>query len=239
MDIIPAIDIRQGKCVRLYQGDFEKEEVFSTDPANVALSWEQSGATRLHVIDLDGAKEGKLVNLSHIENIASATRLPIQVGGGIRDQESVSQLLSIGVQRVILGTTAITSKNVIKEIVSKFGPQKVVLGVDARNGLVASEGWKKQSNIGVLDLITEMEDHGIPRLIFTDIHRDGTLIGPNLDAIKEVAESTNMSVIASGGISTIDHIKSLKDLNIEAVIVGRALYTGSISLPNAIQAISQ
>lgn len=238
MDIIPAIDIKQGKCVRLYQGDFEKEEVFSTDPAKIALSWEQSGATRLHVIDLDGANEGKLVNLSYIEKIASLTRIPIQVGGGIRDYESVEQLLSIGVQRVILGTTAITYKNTVKEIVNKFGPQKVILGVDARDGLVASDGWKKQSDIGVLDLITEMEAHGISRLIFTDIHRDGTLAGPNLDAIREVAEGTNMSVIASGGISTIDHIKSLNSLDIEAAIVGRALYTGSISLQNAMQAIS-
>ncbi|NEQ24997.1 MAG: 1-(5-phosphoribosyl)-5-[(5-phosphoribosylamino)methylideneamino]imidazole-4-carboxamide isomerase [Microcoleus sp. SIO2G3] len=239
MDVIPAIDLLEGHCVRLYQGDYERSQVFNENPADVAKQWVDQGATRLHIVDLDGAKVGHPVNTQAIEAIVQAVSVPVQVGGGLRDRVGVAQLLSTGVQRIILGTAAVEDYPLVEQLCKEF-PGQIVIGIDARNGLVATRGWLETSEVTATDLAGQMAQLGVAAIIYTDIHRDGTLTGPNIHALRELATGISIPVIASGGVSSITDLLSLlalEPLGVNGVIVGRALYTGNILLKEAIQAV--
>lgn len=241
MDIIPAIDLLEGRCVRLYQGDYLKSQVFNENPVDVASSWVEQGASWLHVVDLDGAKTGKVVNNKAIESILQAVSVPVQVGGGLRDRNSVAQLLDLGVQRVILGTVAVEQPQLVADLCQEF-PQRIIVGIDARNGKVATRGWLETSEVLATALARQMQQLGAAAIIYTDIHRDGTLSGPNLEALRELATELSIPVIASGGVSSVTDLLSLlalEPLGVTGVIVGRALYTGDITLKSALQAIGQ
>ena len=239
MDVIPAIDLLEGQCVRLYQGDYARSQVFNDNPVDVAKQWVDRGASWLHVVDLDGAKTGKIINRAAIEAIVQAVPVPIQVGGGLRDRISVAQLLEVGVQRVILGTVAVEQPQLVGELSQEF-PGQVFVGIDARNGRVATRGWLETSEVLTPQLALQMQDLGAAAIIYTDIHRDGTLQGPNLAALREIAAVVSIPVIASGGVSSVTDLLSLlalEPLGVTGVIVGRALYTGDISLKQVLQAI--
>ncbi|MGH8002403.1 MAG: 1-(5-phosphoribosyl)-5-[(5-phosphoribosylamino)methylideneamino]imidazole-4-carboxamide isomerase, partial [Brasilonema sp.] len=202
MEVIPAIDLLEGCCVRLYQGDYQQSQVFSENPVEVAQQWVEQGATRLHIVDLDGAKTGKLVNLPAIEAIASIpVSIPIQVGGGVRDRSRVQQLLNIGVQRVILGTVAVEQPQLVQQLCQEF-PEQIVIGIDARNGMVATRGWQETSEVFATQLAVQMQELGAAAIIYTDIHRDGTLSGPNIEALRSLAAKISIPIIASGGVSS-------------------------------------
>ncbi len=239
MEVIPAIDLLEGRCVRLYQGDYDRSQVFSENPVDVAKQWVEQGATRLHLVDLDGAKVGKLVNLDAIEAIAQAVSVPIEVGGGLRTRESVQQLFNLGVQWAILGTVAVEQPQLVQQLCQEF-PEKIIIGIDARNGKVATRGWLETSEVLATQLAVQMQELGAAAVIYTDIHRDGTLTGPNLDALRELAAAIKIPVIASGGVSSITDLLSLLALEpqgVTGVIVGRALYTGDISVSEAVRAV--
>ncbi|MFB2770803.1 1-(5-phosphoribosyl)-5-[(5-phosphoribosylamino)methylideneamino]imidazole-4-carboxamide isomerase [Pelatocladus sp. BLCC-F211] len=239
MEVIPAIDLLEGRCVRLYQGDYDRSQVFSENPVDVAKQWIEQGATRLHLVDLDGAKVGKLVNLDAIEAIAQAVSVPIEVGGGLRTRESVQQLFNLGVQWAILGTVAVEQPQLVQQLCQEF-PEKIIIGIDARNGKVATRGWLETSEVLATQLAVQMQELGAAAVIYTDIHRDGTLTGPNLDALRELAAAISIPVIASGGVSSITDLLSLLALEpqgVTGVIVGRALYTGDISVSEAVRAV--
>ncbi|GFE70152.1 1-(5-phosphoribosyl)-5-[(5-phosphoribosylamino)methylideneamino]imidazole-4-carboxamide isomerase [Chroococcus sp. FPU101] len=241
MDVIPAIDLLDGRCVRLYQGDYEKSQVFNENPLEVARQWVEQGATRLHLVDLDGAKQGKLVNLSTIKKIVEEISIPVQVGGGLRDVQSVADLLSLGVERAILGTIAVDNKIIVEQLCQEF-PHQIVVGIDARQGKVATKGWLETSEVNATDLAQQMETLGVAAIIFTDIQRDGTLKGPNLNSLRELANAVNIPIIASGGVSSLTDLLSLlslEPLGVTGAIVGKALYTGDLSLSEAIQAVGQ
>lgn len=239
MIVIPAIDILDGKCVRLYQGDYQAAEIFNDDPVAVAQQWADQGATKLHLVDLDGAKQGKVVNGATIAAIARQVSIPIQVGGGLRDWSSVTQILGLGVAQVILGTTAVKQPELVAQLCSEF-PRQILVGIDARNGKVATDGWLETSEVMATSLGQDMAALGAAGIIYTDIYRDGTLSGANLPALREMAESVQIPIIASGGISSITNLLSLlalEPLGVTGVIVGKALYTGDISLNEALQAV--
>lgn len=239
MDVIPAIDILEGRCVRLYQGDYEQSQVFNPDPVAVAQQWVQQGAARLHLVDLDGAKVGHPVNWKTIEAVVQAAKVPVQVGGGLRDRQSVVKLLSLGVERVILGTAAIEQPTLVTQLCQEF-PGQILIGIDARDGRVATQGWLETSDILAVDLAKQMANLGVAAVIYTDIYRDGTLQGPNLPALRELSAAISIPIIASGGISSVTDLLSLLALEpsgVSGVIIGRALYTGDISLREALQAI--
>ncbi len=233
MQIIPAVDIKGGKCVRLYQGDYSQETVFSEDPVAMAKQWQSQGARRLHIVDLDGAASGQPENLPIIEAIVKQTGLPVQLGGGIRDEATVTRLLNIGVKRVILGTVAIEQPSLIQGLCRKFG-QAIIVGIDARDGFVATRGWKQATTVMALELAQQMAALGVPRLLYTDIKRDGTLTEPNYQAIAGLLNKTKLPVIAAGGIAAVSHLQQLRELGVEAAIVGKALYTGNINLKEAL-----
>lgn len=236
MEIIPAIDLRHGKCVRLYQGDYEQETVFSDDPVAVALQWRSLGAPKLHVVDLDGAAAGELHNLDIIEQIARAVLVPVQVGGGIRRLETIERVLKAEVERVILGTAAVETPKLVEEACRKFG-ESIVVSIDAREGRIATHGWSQGTERGTVEFAQAMARLGVKRFIHTDISRDGTLTEPNFTAIAELAEAIRLPLIAAGGVSSLTHLKILKQLGIEAVIIGKALYTGDIDLKQALAAV--
>ena len=241
MEVIPAIDILGGQCVRLYQGDYGQVQTFDQDPVAVAQRWVDAGATRLHLVDLDGAKAGQPVNLPAIAAIAQAVPIPVQVGGGLRDRASVADLLNLGVQRVILGTIAVEQPDLVSQLAQEF-PGQIVVGIDARNGKVATRGWIETSEVVATDLAQQMAQAGAAAIIYTDIHRDGTLQGPNLEALREVAAAAQIPVIASGGVSSLTdlfNLLALEPLGVTGAIVGRAIYTGEVSLPEAIRAVGQ
>ena len=241
MEVIPAIDLLSGRCVRLYQGDYALAQVFNDNPADVGRQWVEQGASLLHIVDLDGAKTGRVVNRPAIEAIITAVTVPVQVGGGLRDRTSVAELLDLGVQRVILGTVAVEQPDLVAELCQEF-PGQIVVGIDARNGRVATRGWLETSEVLANQLALQMQELGAAAIIYTDIHRDGTLTGPNLEALRELTAAVSIPVIASGGVSSITDLLSLlalEPLGVTGVIVGRALYTGDISLIEALQAIGQ
>lgn len=237
MKVIPAIDLKDGRCVRLFQGDFDKETVFSTDPAAVARRWQEAGVPRIHVVDLDGAASGKPRNPEAIARILESVDVPIQLGGGVRNMDTLENWLSQGVQRVVLGTAAVEDPEFLAEACSRF-PDAVIAGIDARNGKVAASGWTRTTQVDALSLVGNVADLGVRRIIYTDIATDGTLTGPNLEAMRRVVAHTRLPVIASGGVATIDHLVSLNDLGVEGAIIGRALYTGDLDLRQAIDAVS-
>ncbi len=239
MQIIPAIDLRKGKCVRLIQGDVRDETVYSKEPVEVAKLWQVKGAKLIHVVDLDGAITGRPKNRDVILKIIRTLRAKVQVGGGIRTERDIKRYLRAGAKRVILSTSVIGNEKFLKRIVEKFG-NKIVVGIDAKNGFVAAKGWKEITKIQVLDFIKKLEEAGVKTIVFTDINRDGMLIGPNFKSIVNVLKNTKMNVIISGGITRLKNIERAVDLNkkfgnVEGVIVGKALYTGNIELKDAIK----
>lgn len=239
MDVIPAIDLLQGRCVRLYQGDYEQSQVFDENPVAVARQWAEQGADWLHLVDLDGAKTGEPVNLDAIAAIVRATDIKVQVGGGLRDRQRVEQLLQLGVARVILGTVAIEQPTLVAELCQDY-PGQILVGIDARNGKVATRGWLETSEVEAIDLAQQMAESGAAAIIYTDIHRDGTLQGPNIEALRELALAVSIPVIASGGVSSLSdllNLLALEALGVSGAIVGRALYTGDLSLREALQAV--
>ena len=247
MDIFPAIDLLDGKCVRLYQGDYDKSQVFNDNPADLARSWLEQGADKLHLVDLDGAKAGHPVNLDAIASIVEVVKttasqpVQIQVGGGLRTEASVRQLLNLGVDRIILGTVAVEQPELVKDLCHKY-PQQIVVGIDARAGKVATKGWLETSEVLATDLAKRMAHMGAAAIIYTDIHRDGTLMGPNLDALRELASGIEIPVIASGGVSSLQdllNLLSLTTIGVTGAIVGRALYTGEVNLTEAIRAVGE
>ena len=238
MDVIPAIDLRNGKCVRLYQGDYGKETIFSDDPVSMALRWQAEGATRLHIVDLDGASEGKPRNLYGISRIVEAVDIPVQVGGGIRSLETADRLLATGVDRTIIGTVAVEDPDLAVEACRRYGEQ-IVIGIDARNGLVATRGWLEESTLKATDLAIEMAGLGARRFICTDISRDGTLTSPNFEAVADLVAQVSVPVIAAGGVGSVEHLSKLATLGVEGAIVGRAIYTGDVKLAEAIERLSQ
>ncbi len=234
MEIIPAIDLRDGRCVRLYQGDYDRETVFADDPVEVALRWQGEGARRLHVVDLDGAKAGRPLQAALVEAMARGAGIPVQVGGGIRDAETVRRYLAAGVDRCVLGTAAVQDPGLVARLVAEFGPA-IVVGVDAREGKVATAGWTDTSELSAAELAGRLErDTMVDRFIFTDIGRDGTLLGPNHSALQEFVGAVAAAVIASGGVASLDDIRALRTVRVEGVIVGRALYAGTVTLGEAI-----
>lgn len=234
MIIFPAIDLRGGKCVRLTQGDFDKETIYSDDPQATALKWQSMGAKFLHVVDLDGARAGSPQNLYAIKKILAAVKIPIEVGGGIRTPEDAEKLLSLGVRRVILGSVAVENISLVEELVEKFG-DKIVVGIDARDGFVAVHGWEKSSAIKADELAKKIFAAGVKTIIYTDISKDGMLSGVDAKVFAELAKSSGAEIVASGGVKSIEDIRALKAAGITGVIVGKAIYTGALDLKSAIE----
>ena len=236
MEIIPAIDIKDGNCVRLYQGDYDQMTVFDRNPVAVARRWAELGARRLHVVDLDGAKAGKPLNAQIVFAIVRAVDIPVELGGGLRDRATVEAALNLGVDRAILGTAAIAQPDLITDLVAQYGA-RIAVGVDARHGWVAAQGWQELSQIRAVDLVRRVGESGVQHVIYTDIVRDGTLRGPNFEAITELVALDGPAVIASGGVGSIDDLRRLAQIGAAGAIVGQALYTGAIDLPTALQAL--
>lgn len=235
MIIYPAVDIQDGKCVRLFQGQFGDVTVYSEDPVEMALKWERAGARYLHVIDLDGARAGEPQNVAIISRMAVQAGIPIQMGGGIRSIEKIEIILNKGIQRVILGTSAVNDPNLVKAALGAF-ENGIVVGIDARNGMVAVEGWARTSDFTAVGFARKMQDLGAKTIIYTDISRDGTLSGPNLKAMEDMRKAVGIEIIAAGGVSSIDDIRRLKETGVSGAIIGKALYTGDIDLAEALEA---
>ena len=237
MKIFPAIDIKDKKCVRLVKGDFDNKTEYATSPIDQAEKYKDHGFRNLHIIDLDGALTGETVNLDIIKKIVSKFDLKIEVGGGVRTINNIKKYVDVGIEKVILGSAAIKDKNFLKEACQKF-PNKIALGLDAKDGYLSVSGWKENSNQLTLDFLKEVNDFGVSRLIYTDINRDGMKQSPNFEETINVAEISNCPVIISGGVSSIDDIKKAKNLkNVEGIIVGKAIYDGDISLDELIKEI--
>ncbi|MDC0616261.1 1-(5-phosphoribosyl)-5-[(5-phosphoribosylamino)methylideneamino]imidazole-4-carboxamide isomerase [Candidatus Pelagibacter sp.] len=237
MKIFPAIDIKDKKCVRLIKGDFNNKTEYEISPADQAGKYKDHGFKNLHIVDLDGALTGETVNLDIIKEIVNRFDLKIEVGGGVRSIDSIKKYIDVGVEKVILGSAAIKDKNFLKEVCKKF-PNKIALGLDAKDGYLSVSGWKENSNQLTLDFLKEVNDYGISRLIYTDINRDGTKQGPNFEETSKVADTSNCPVIISGGVSSMDDIKKAKGLkNIEGIIVGKAIYDGDIKLEELVREI--
>ncbi|ABU58982.1 1-(5-phosphoribosyl)-5-[(5-phosphoribosylamino)methylideneamino]imidazole-4-carboxamide isomerase [Roseiflexus castenholzii] len=235
MEIIPAIDLKDGRCVRLYQGDFQQVTVYGDDPVAIAQHWFEQGAPRLHLVDLDGARSGQPVHTDIIRAIVRSFGAPVQLGGGLRSIEAVERALELGVQRVVLGTAAVEHPDMIAHLVAQFG-DAIAVAIDARNGMAATAGWTETAAMSAVDLLERMVTLGVRRVIYTDISRDGTLSEPNIAATGALVRPDGPAIIASGGISTLDHLRRLADVGVEGAIVGRALYTGDLSLREALAA---
>ena len=236
MLIIPAIDLKDGKCVRLEQGLMEKATVYSDDPTTAAKHWESQGAELLHVVDLNGAFAGELKNLDAIRAIRAAIKIPIEVGGGIRDIATINTLAAVGIDKIILGTAAIENPPFVREACERF-PGKIIVGIDAKDGMVAIKGWAEVTKVKAIDLAKQMQDQGVIAIIYTDIKRDGMLSGPNIEATKALAEALHIPVIASGGVHTMKDIENLLKVRysgVSGVITGKAIYSGSLNLREAI-----
>ncbi len=234
MRIYPAIDIKDGKCVRLLQGRFSDVTVYGDNPVEIAKRWESEGGEFIHVVDLDGALKGHGVNAAIIKEICRSVSVPVQTGGGIRTMEDIQAKLECGINRVIIGTKAVSNPEFIKEAVEKYS-DKIVIGIDAKDGYAAVEGWEKCSEFKAVDFARKMTDLGVRTIVYTDIATDGTLKGPNVKAMAEMAAAVDADIIASGGIGSAEHIKSLENTGVEGVIVGRALYTGDVKLSDLVR----
>ncbi|MFH2060911.1 MAG: 1-(5-phosphoribosyl)-5-[(5-phosphoribosylamino)methylideneamino]imidazole-4-carboxamide isomerase [Pseudomonadota bacterium] len=237
MIIIPAVDIKEGKCVRLLQGRMENSTLYSDDPVQMAQKWETLGASLIHIVDLDGAFAKEVKNLKTIQAILAGINVPIQVGGGIRDLKTIEMYLISGVSQVIIGSQAVYNPDMVKEACHLF-PGKIVVGIDARNGMVAVEGWSKTSQTRAIDLAKEFESCGVCAINFTDIHKDGMQTGPNIEEIAALADAVSIPIVASGGVNTIADIKNLleiEDKGVSGVIIGKAIYEGSLDLKEAIE----
>jgi phosphoribosylformimino-5-aminoimidazole carboxamide ribotide isomerase len=236
MIVLPAIDIKDGHCVRLYQGDYGKVTTYDTDPVQVALRWQEAGANWLHIVDLDGAAQGMPVNAELIARIRAATKMHIEVGGGMRSLEHIQHILELGIDRVILGTVAITDRALLSQALAAWG-ERIVVGIDARGGLVSISGWHETSQVKATTLAAELGQAGVQRFVYTDIARDGVLKGPNLDALREMQQATSRPLIAAGGVSALHDLQALAALGVEGAIVGKAIYTGDVDLAAAIAAV--
>ena len=230
MIIFPAIDIKDKKCVRLTQGDFDKVNVYGEDPSLMAKKWADYGAEFIHVVNLNGSRNEIGINDETLAKVAKSVDVPIQVGGGIRDEKRVKELLDLGINRVIVGTMAIENKELLKELIEKYKAEKIVVSIDAKNGKVATHGWEKVSDIDSVDLCKELEQIGVKTIVYTDISKDGMLEGPNFDIYKELSQKTSLDIIASGGVTSIDDVKRLLDMNMYGAIIGKALYDNRIDL---------
>ena len=234
MEIFPAIDLNGGKVVRLTQGDYDRVEIYSSNPAEIAADFLAQGARNLHVVDLDGARDGELTNLPAIRKIAKTNGLFIEVGGGIRDEERINRYLELGVGRVILGTVAIENPDFTHEMAKKYG-SKIAVGVDARDGKVATRGWRETTDVDSMDFCRELEAAGVQTIIYTDISRDGAMQGTNLYAYKQLKSQVSLEIVASGGISSLADIAGLLDIGVEAAILGKALYIGALNLKEVLR----
>tara|TARA_A100001037_G_C15121193_1_gene623922 strand:- start:1421 stop:2137 length:717 start_codon:yes stop_codon:yes gene_type:complete len=236
MQILPAIDILNGNCVRLIQGDFNQETVFSTNPPEMAKTWESEGAEVIHIVDLNGAKTGMLDNKSIIEDIVKHIKIPIQVGGGIRSLEIAKTLIDCGVSRIVLGTIAINNRELLQTLISELGSDKIIIALDGKDGNIAINGWQDQTNQQVTDVACDMKEYGIQRIMYTDISKDGVLNGPNLNTTQDLTRIPNLNVIASGGISSLQDIQRVKNIGCEGAILGKSLYERIFTLKEAIDA---
>lgn len=238
MRIYPAIDIKDGKCVRLTQGSFSDVTVYGDDPVQMAQKWESCGAEYLHTVDLDGALKGSGINRKVIIKIAQTLKIPVQTGGGIRTIDDIRELINGGVSRVILGTAAVKNPTLVDDAVKEFG-DKIAVGIDAKDGLVAISGWEEVSSLSALDFAEQMAKKGVKTIIYTDIATDGMLSGPNVNAMKQMANSVSANIIASGGVGSCEDILSLIPTGVEGVIVGKALYAGKVELADALNRLSK
>ena len=233
MLLIPAIDLRNGFCVRLLQGESDKETVYSNDPAAMAVTFEKAGAKRLHLVDLDGAFQGEGANISSISSILKNVSIPVQIGGGLRTDEDIDRMLALGASAVIVGTMAVKHPDVLEKLLKKYTDEQIILGIDARNRKVSIEGWKESTEIQDVKFALRWKNSGIKRVVFTDISRDGMLSGPNLAALREMAEHTGLKIVASGGISSMEDLEQLKTLEpngVDQAISGKAIYEGKLDL---------
>lgn len=237
MKIIPAIDIRDGKCVRLFQGDYARETIYADSPVTMALKWKKQGAKILHIVDLDGAKKGKLINLEAIRKIIRETSLPVQIGGGIRNIASIKRLIEAGVSKIILGTIAIEDKVLFRSIINKY-QKKIIVSLDTNNNRLMTNGWLQTRSLDLIKVVKQLEKIGIKTIIYTDVSRDGTLTEPNYKMIDTIRKNTKMDLIIAGGISSIEQIKKLRVMGVEGVIIGKALYEGKIILKEVIKNVS-
>jgi phosphoribosylformimino-5-aminoimidazole carboxamide ribotide isomerase len=235
MQVWPAIDLRAGKCVRLKQGDYGRETVFGDDPAAMARHWVEQGAECLHLVDLDGAKQGRPANLDSVRRILQAVDVPCELGGGIRDDDTIASLLDLGLARLVIGTKALREPDWFRGVCRRF-PGKLVLGLDARNGRVATDGWLETSDTPAVQLARQFEDETLAAMIYTDIATDGMLAGPNLSAMREMQQAVQLPVIASGGVTTAGDVAQLAALGVAGCIIGRSLYEGRMTLPDALAA---
>ena len=239
MLIIPAIDIKDGRAVRLWQGDFARVKEYSRSPQSVAREWQRQGAEFLHIVDLDGARSGRIENLETIKKIAAEIDIPFEVGGGVRDRETIAKLMDIGALRVVLGTRALEDRDFLKQAIEEWR-DSVIVSVDAREGRVAGCGWQEILQLYCVDFARELKSLGARMIIYTDISRDGTLCGPNIEAVEEILDNVGLNLIASGGISSLEDLRRLKrlaDKGLKGVIVGKALYEGKFSLKDALRAV--
>lgn len=235
MQLYPAIDMKNGQCVRLRQGAFKDITIYSDAPEKVAAHWQEKGAAFLHLVDLDGALAGYSVNEEVIRRIADTVSIPIEIGGGIRSKEAVERMLDLGVRRVIIGTKAAEHPEFLRDMVRTFGEEAIVAGVDAKDGMVAVEGWEKVSSLTASDLCLTMKEYGIRHIVYTDISRDGMLSGPNVEATRKLTEETGLDIIASGGVSCMEDLKCLHEAGIRGAIIGKALYENRIDLAEAVR----
>lgn len=236
MRIYPAIDIKDGKCVRLFKGQFSDVTVYGDSPAEMAVKWQSQGGEFIHVVDLDGALKGHGVNAGKIKEICKSVSVPVQTGGGIRTMEDIEAKFACGIDRVIIGTKAVSDSEFVKRAVDKYG-SRIVIGIDAKDGIVAIEGWEKTSEYSAIEFAQKMAALGVKTIVYTDIATDGTLAGPNVSAMAEMAQAVNADIIASGGVGSLEHIMSLAPTGVEGVIVGKALYTGKVDLAQAIKSV--
>jgi phosphoribosylformimino-5-aminoimidazole carboxamide ribotide isomerase len=234
MKLYPAIDIKGGKCVRLCQGKFDKVQVYAENPVDVARAWERAGASCIHLVDLDGALMGRGVNRDVIRKITKAVFVPVQLGGGIRTKEDLEAVFDMGVSRAIIGTKAVTDPSFIKECIDEYGADRIVIGIDAKDGFVAVEGWGEVSKISAMELGMDMKALGVKTIVYTDISKDGMLTGPNVAATKELSDATGIDIIASGGVSTMEDLERIYANGIHGAIIGKALYEKRIDLAKAV-----
>jgi len=235
MKLFPAIDIKNGQCVRLRQGQFQDVLIYSNSPLKIAKQWEAQGASFIHIVDLDGALVGHSVNDEVIKAIVAQVKIPIQVGGGIRTIKDIENKLSLGIERVIIGTRAVENPAFVKEAIATFGADKIVVGIDAKNGMVAIEGWEKVSDYFAISLALTMKEAGVKTIIYTDIAKDGMLQGPNIPYTKEMMQATGLNIIASGGMSSMKDLEMLQEIDVYGAVIGKALYENRIDLKTAIE----
>ncbi|MEW9079792.1 1-(5-phosphoribosyl)-5-[(5-phosphoribosylamino)methylideneamino]imidazole-4-carboxamide isomerase [Terrisporobacter glycolicus] len=233
MIIFPAIDIKDNKCVRLLQGDFNKVNIYGDDPSQMAKKWEEKGAEFIHIVSLNGARREGNINDDSIKKIIQSVKIPIQIGGGVRDEKRIEDLLDMGVNRVIIGSMAVKNKELLKDLVKKY-KEKIVVSIDAKNGKVAIEGWEEVSSLDSVELCKELEEIGVKTIVYTDISKDGMMIGPNFNIYEKLSKETSLDIIASGGVTTLEDVKKLNLMNLYGAIIGKSLYENKIELEEAL-----